>query len=343
MRQNHSSSDTAPKAFKFQSIQIVQAVQCGWAHHRGLSLTEVEVLLCVAGRGKQNEPRVASAWFPQGGQEWWADYLGISYSALKKALQRLRQKSLLVDLPGSANTPRFMGVKGYGVMPEVFIECIDWTEMREPMLRSFRTEQVFSEVTSGHVEVTSRHVEVTSGHVDNAVTRAFAPHYQVGTKEEPTPLTRSDRPAGVRREVDPMRYQDPWDVPKEERPEKRKGNQPYRKPSMRLAEVFDNERFKASQSRKMLSTSWSTKQAFLTRLNELLETHTEEQVAEMIRLFFVLLEAGKVIPRAEELWRDFWSNRAQCDRMVRERERSKQPVVDGGLTVSTDHLRSYGA
>lgn len=276
------------------------------------------------------------AWFPAGGQEWWADYLGMSYMTLKKALQRLRKKGLLVDLPGSANDARFVNVKGYGILPAIPLECIEWTEMREQMLTSrtiYNIEQVFSEVPGSHTEVPGGHSEVPGGHTDNAVTRAFAPHNQGRTKEEPTPLTRSDRPAGDRRKDPSMRYQDEWEVPKEERPEKRKGKEPYRKPSMRLAEVFNDGRDKARAEYPMLSVAWSTKQAFLTRLNELLETHTEEQVAEMIRLFFSLLRSGEVIPRSDDLWRDFWSARGRLDKMVRERERSKQPAVADGVPI----------
>ena len=56
----------------YRTLDLVKAICFGWAEHYGLKETEVQVLEFIALRGKRNESEMSFAWFPLGGQEWWA-------------------------------------------------------------------------------------------------------------------------------------------------------------------------------------------------------------------------------------------------------------------------------
>ena len=103
---------------------------------------------------------------------------------------------------------------------------------------------------------------------------------------------------------------DQWDLPKEQRypPVKAK----VTRPTARLALLFSSEWEKAREVHLMLANKWDSRAAFYTRMLELLNDYSEEEVADMIRSFFALIGGNKITLRSDVLWKDFWNNRSAC-------------------------------
>ena len=77
----------------------------------------------------------------------------------------------------------------------------------------------------------------------------------------------------------------------------------------------------------MLSTPWATKGVFLIRMQGLLDEHTEAEIAEMIRIFFRGVAVGQWPLKSEELWKDFWYQRAKCAKIMRDSGAVPAPTV----------------
>jgi hypothetical protein len=60
-------------------------------------------------------------------------------------------------------------------------------------------------------------------------------------------------------------------------------------------------------------------------MKSLLETHSEEQISEMIDIFFRLIDSGQVPLKADELWKDFWYNRGRLQKIAT--QTSEKPSV----------------
>jgi hypothetical protein len=60
-------------------------------------------------------------------------------------------------------------------------------------------------------------------------------------------------------------------------------------------------------------------------MKSLLETHSEEEISEMIEIFFRMVDAGQISLKADELWKDFWYNRGRLQKIAS--QSSDKPVV----------------
>lgn len=120
-----------------------------------------------------------------------------------------------------------------------------------------------------------------------------------------------------------MRYEDSWSVPKDEvddfdrsRESREQPKRPKR-PAARLTDLFWDCWTVSREKRVDLSIPWSVKRIFASNLKRLLEEHTEDEVAEMIRVFFRKVDTRALVLRNPELWKDFWYNRAALYTAVR--------------------------
>lgn len=330
----------------FRTIDLVKAMSFGWGNHHDLTAGEMQVLQFIALRGKKNEKDVAFAWFPMGGQEWWAAHLGMSADKLKRALRGLRSKNLMVDITGSTVDARFFTIKGYAIPLGVMLDAYEWYKSRQD-IRFTRVEitvenlvdnesESFTKVRNPHLQVQNPHFEVRNPHFDTPSDQGFYPTYPVNKPGEQTQLfTQRPSPSGPSSlsEGDPMRYEDEWSVPKDEVGDKRKlppddfsvpkeALERRERPTAatsRLADLFHAEWTIARQQRKMLAVPWSSKQAFLARLKDLLKDHSEEEITEMIVVFFRMVLAGQVTLKSTELWKDFWNVRGKVASIARQR------------------------
>lgn len=328
----------------YRTLDLVRAASFGWSQQHDLSQSEYQVLQFIALRGKSNEPGNAYAWFPKYGQEWWADIMSISHNVLRKTLSRLRKKGLIVNINGSADE-RFTMIKGYGIPEHVMEECKQWYEDRQDMVYTQvpnTIEELDENVTCGHIDVTCGHMHVTSGHIDNAVTCGNTLHTHVYTREKTQLLTdRSRSSISPTQTEDSMRYEDEWSIPKESRSkptrsksevddfsvprEAKEKAAPVYGPNMRLTQQFHKCWMVAREKRLNLAVDWSVQKVFMARMKALLETHTEEQISEMIDIFFRLVDSGQVPLKADELWKDFWYNRGRLQKIAT--QSSDKPAV----------------
>lgn len=197
---------------------------------------------------------------------------------------------------------------------------------------TLKTESEHTNSNSGITpeNVTTRHKNVTTRHIDNALTRTFAPYSRDNQEETENPSGSRNgalRAPSKPRETE-MRIEDDWSVPKDEMTPLREGGRkrnssgsqkPPAKvaPTTRVVNLFYDLWTEGREQRKGLTYPWSTKLIAVTRFKGLIEEHGEEQTAEMVRIFFRLVSAGKIPLKAEELWKDFWFNRAKLEGMAR--------------------------
>ena len=351
----------------FRSVDVQWALAYSWDDLHSLNKSETRVLMFISVRGLRTEPGMAFAWFPFGGQEWWAFSMGMEVGTLRKTLSRLRKKGLLKDLPGSVSDARFRHIKGYGISLDLLKEMRQWSEdkselsfINTPFVRASLTptevleytntdsdEQAKDEseivnVDSGRdtstrpvvtQNVTSGHKNVTTGHVSRALTRTFAAHNknnQRTTKQEnPSGSLDGARRAPSERErgQTPMRFEDEWSVPKDELEASRSGSRkPPAKvsPTTRVTRLFEDLWMDGRQERKSLAYPWSTKTVAMARFKALISEMGEQQTTEMVRIFFRLVSHGQVTLKSEELWKDFWFNRAMLERLYREKADAPQ-------------------
>lgn len=302
---------------KYRTLDLIRALSFGWGQNYQLSASELQVLNFIALRGKTNEPEVAFAWFPKYGQEWWAALLMMSHGTLRKTLSRLRKKGLVVSVNGSRDE-RFSNINGYGIPVPVLEDCQNWYLDRQDMVytRVPDTIEELSDVTTCHNGVTTGHIDVTTGHIDNALTCGFALHTPELTLEETHLLTDRARPSVATSEVT-LKYEDEWSSAKDEKDdfdvpkEVKKKPKPTYGPNMRLTIHFENQWMVSREKRLNLSVPWSVQKVFQARLKTLLTQHSEEEIRQMIDIFFRMVDNGQIPLKSDELWKDFWYNRGR--------------------------------
>lgn len=335
---------------EFRSLDLTLAVTYGWGRQHRLNLTEFQVLQFISMRGLRTEPWMAFAWFPMSGQEAWAADLRVEHAALRKAIHNLRKHGLLEVLDGSSSDERFIFYRGYAIPDSVLQECRSWhpnTDSKNtnsgshftPKERSSVPEIRFTPCSPWEQKCSQGEQECSQGNIRTTLTRTFAAYSIVKAEENQT-----SHPSGARYAADTdtqlentnrnahlNRYEDDWSVPREER-ERRAKRPPA--PSTRLANLFYDLWGQVRVTRKGLATPWSVKVAFITRLKGLVEEHGEDRAEEMIRVFFRLIEHGQISLKSEELWKDFWFQRAMLERLAREKAETPAPVtvdVDGEM------------
>jgi hypothetical protein len=329
----------------YRTIDFSKALAFGWTAHHGLSSTETQVLMFMAARGKTNEDGMAFAWFPMGGQEWWAAQMGMSLGRLKKALVGLRKRLMVVNMEGSTATPLYGAVRGYGVPEEVMYHAYQWYKEREDIrfLKAPKDASGILEDANGIVDDASGNFEDASGIVDTPSEQGFCVTYPCNKPEENTQLfTQRTPPSGtslvlLSKKDSQVNYEDEWSVPKDAKPVRSKKRETddfsvpkearEKKPrstatTTRLAESFYVEWTKAREVKRMLPLPWSSKQAFYARMKDLLKSHSEEQITEMFKVFFRMVLAGRINPKGDELWKDFWNNRAAVANTARMKEQA---------------------
>lgn len=327
---------------EFRSIDLTLAVTYGWGQQHGLKLTELQVLQFISMRGLRTEPGMAFAWFPMSGQEAWAADLSVEHAALRKAVYNLRKHGLLEVIQGSSSDERFIFYRGYAIPDYVLQDCRSWhpkTDLKITNSDSHFTpknEVKFLKadspcVPTGNKNVPQGNKNVPRGNIRTTLTRTFAAYSIVKAEENQTSHPSGARyaadtdtqPESTNRNAHLNRYEDDWSVPREER-ERRAKRPPA--PSTRLANLFYDLWGQVRVTRKGLATPWSVKVAFITRLKGLVEEHGEDRAEEMIRVFFRLIEHGQISLKSEELWKDFWFQRAMLERMAREKAEAPAPM-----------------
>jgi len=332
----------------YRTLDLVKAVSFGWASHKDLNASETQVLQFVALRGKTNETDYSFAWFPLGGQDWWAAQMGMTTNKLKHALSGLRKKNLLTTLNGSSVDARFFTVKGYAIHMYVMEEVVYWYQSRADIrftrvpdtVENFvdKETETFTKVRDPHFEVRDPHSRVRDPHFDTPSEQGFYTTYPSNKPEEITQLfTQRPSPSGTSllSGEDPLRYEDEWSLPKDSVPGKsakrpaedsfdvpKEETQKRERPTAatsRMADLFHAEWSIARQERRMLAVPWSSKTAFLVRLKDLLKDHTEEEIAEMIVVFFRMVLSGQVTLKSTELWKDFWNCRGKVASIAMQR------------------------
>lgn len=328
---------------EFRSLDLTLAVTYGWGRQHGLKLTELQVLQFISMRGLRTEPGMAFAWFPMSGQEAWADELSMDPSAFRKIVHSLRKKGLLEALSGSSSDERFIFYRGYAIPDSVLQECRSWhpkVDTKNTNTDShIRPKNEVQFLKTDSPRVPKREQECSqmgttlfpNGNIRTTLTRTFAPYSIVKAEENQTSHPSGARyaadtdtqPENTNRNAHLNRYEDDWSVPREER--ERTAKRPPA-PSTRLANLFYDLWGQVRVTRKGLATPWSVKVAFITRLKGLVEEHGEDRAEEMIRVFFRLIEHGQISLKSEELWKDFWFQRAMLERMAREKTEAPAPM-----------------
>lgn len=274
--------------------------------------------------------------------------MGMSADKLKRSLRGLRSKGLMIDVTGSTIDARFFTIKGYAIPKSVMSDAEEWYVSRQDIRFTRVPDTVedlvdnetdsFTKVRNPHPEVRNTHLQVRNPHFDPPSDLGFCPTYPVNKPGEETQLfTQRPSPSGPSsfQEGDSMRYEDEWSVPKDSapgKPSKRPADDDFSVPkeakekrerptaaTSRLAELFHAEWTIARQQRKMLAVPWSSKQAFLARLKDLLNDHSEEEVVEMIVTFYRMVLSGQVTLKSTELWKDFWNARGKVHQISRQR------------------------
>ena len=249
----------------YRTLDLIKAISFGWGNHHDLLANEMQVLMFIAQRGKTSEYGYAFAWFPLGGQDWWAAHMGLSLNRLKKALSNLRRKGLIVDIPGSKTDARFLTVKGYAVTINVMEEAKEWYLARNDV-RFQRAPDTLEglEVPEGNSQVPERNFEVPERNFDTTSEQGFCPTYPYKEPEKETQLfTQTDRPAGAPSGKEEMNFEDEWSVPKEELEKKKAKRTPSG--TNAVCDLFYDEWSKARIQRKSLAIPWSRKMAFQAR------------------------------------------------------------------------------
>lgn len=324
-RQSNSShpSQHTRRVSQYKSLDLMKAWAFGW---RGeLTGAERTVLSFIAVRGKQDDGDCAWAWFPVGGQSWWAPLMSMSHETLRKTLSRLRKQKLLVDLDGSMVDSRYRGVKGYGIPKWIHSEARDWVSERRDLFYSVPPENA-ADVTPGHIFVTPGHTDVTPGHTDlPGIPYAATVSGPLYPGNNPGEITQHPYgcvpPSGRSAEIDsgdPVRYEDEWSIPKDDfddfsvSRESKQVPTRQKKPHARLADLFWDCWTVSREKRVDLATPWSVKKIFLANLKRLLTEHTEAEIEEMIRLFFRKVDNRSLVLKNDhaDLWKDFWYNRS---------------------------------
>jgi hypothetical protein len=332
----------------YRTLDLVKAVCFGWAEHYGLKETEVQVLQFIALRGKRNEAEMSFAWFPLGGQEWWAAHMGMSVNKLKKALAGLRKRRMIVNLEGSQNSALFVSTKGYGIPEGVMYSAYWWYKDREDIrfTRAPNTpEELISdseleipEVPNPHSEVPNPHSEVPEWHLGFCISPDQSAEIAIYPYKEPEKntqlFTQGTTLSGSSLKKDKnLRYEDEWSIPSDAKPvrsakkpvddfaipkEAREKKSRPTVPSSRLTDMFFDEWSKARITKVSLSVPWNSKRVFQNQLNKLLEVHTEEEIASSMKVFFRMVLAGQVTLKSDELWKDFWNNRGRAVKISRQ-------------------------
>ena len=323
MDKKHSST--------YRTLDLVRASSFGWSQHHSLTAYEYQVLQFIALRGRSNEPGVAYAWFPAGGQEWWGDIMAIPHGSIRKALYSLRKKGLLVVLRGSANDTRFMSIRGYAIPVEVMEECQKWYIDRQEMVYTripntaeemFSTGKNEAEMFPQEHECSPTEHGCSHGNICNALTCGFPLHTHINTQEKPEILTDVSRPSVAQQEGNEMKESDGWDAPKERaddfevpREAKEKPARTYG-PNRRLLDHFYKRWAEVRERRLNLPVCWSVKVIASSNMKSLLSEYSEEQIYAMIDAYYRMVESGQVSIKADDMWRDFWYNRSKAYRIV---------------------------
>jgi hypothetical protein len=317
----------------YRTIDLSKAIAFGWTAHHDLNAAEIQVFMFMAARGKTNEEGMAFAWFPMGGQEWWAAQMGMTIGRLKKALVGLRKRRMVVNMEGSTATPLYGAVKGYGVPEGVMYNAYQWYKEREDIrfLKAPKDASSIVNDSDGILNDSDGIVDDSDGIVGTPSELGFRDTYPCNKPGENTQLfTQSTPPSGShsvltsKKDLD-VKYEDEWSVPKDAKPVRSKkppvdeflvpkdsheGKVRPTSPVKNLADEFYAQWTQAREVKTMLPVPWSSKQAFYARMKDLLGTHSEEQIIEMFKTFFRMVLAGRINPKGNELWKDFWNNRA---------------------------------
>lgn len=136
-----------------------------------------------------------------------------------------------------------------------------------------------------------------------------------------------------------MRYEDEWSEPKDgvddfsvpkEARSKIPKSEKYQRPSSRILNLFEDRWMKSREKQVMLSLPWSTKMIFQKNVGDLLEKHSEAEVTAMVNLFFDWgVDTHGLTLKNDDLWKDFWFNRAKLYNMVQR----DAPVVAAPASV----------
>lgn len=331
----HTTTSHAPRK-SYQSLALHKAADFGWAEHHSLTMREYTVLSFVADQGTRNESGMAFAWFPLGGQEWWAAMLGMNAPALRKTLERLRTKGLIVNL----DSARFVKSKGVGIPTSVLDECIQWHADRQRMIYMEAPDCPSECDPQSQVCDPQSHPCDPQSHRTSHSPSAVRDSRSINkdkARERATSLTAACSPTGCSPEETPggsVRDQgDGWDQPKDERDDfatprdVREKPAPYHRPSTRVYDAFHAAWLVSRQKRTGLALDCSVKAVFFRNINLLLVDFTEDDLLAMVGVFFRQIDNGMLMPKAEELWRDFLWNKATLYRLMKQRTPSTSDLT----------------
>jgi hypothetical protein len=131
----------------------------------------------------------------------------------------------------------------------------------------------------------------------------------------------------------PFHTYDDFDIPKDEvddfyvPKEAKQKSRPKIGPAPRLVEKFYNEWSIARCQNTTWGVAYNNRAAITKVFKNLLEDHSEQEISEMIVMFFKQALAGRMYLGGQEMWRDFLNNRAEVWRIVRESGTVSKPVA----------------
>ena len=194
----------------------------------------------------------------------------------------------------------------------------------------------------------------------NPVSREFTLHThintQIKTRDTTQLLTDDSRPpvAPLSFSGEDMNYEDEWSSSKEDMDrvrskkevdsfnvprEVREKQKPQQGPVNRLVGKFQKKWEVSREKRLNLSVPWSVRKITQANMKKLLETHSEDEVSEMIDVFFRMIDSGQIPLKAPELWKDFWYNRAKLFKLAKERMVAVEPVFDSQAELESFRRR----
>jgi hypothetical protein len=170
----------------------------------------------------------------------------------------------------------------------------------------------------------------------DSVTRKFVLHTKEETKEVseyPTGTRCAEGAATPGEEELAMRSDDGWASPKDslddfdvprDNPKKGSGSVA---PSTKVLNLFYELWVHSRTARKNLAYPWSMKTVFQARIKQLISEQGLDLTLEMVRVFFRLVDTGQVVLKSDDLWKDFWFNRAKLEGIARKKSGSSREAV----------------